>query len=157
ARGPRSDYEHERWTRVKISDWWTIGLLATFLAAATPSPCLALNESTHRLVNREAGISSKLDDTLRSNLAIKQGVLTRFRDRNEVQKDVLDWLGEGGIQEDQGSVFQFLVRKARYGRHFHDPLQPWDTAGLSVPIPGQFESSIRWMQRADQDTEAVGG
>ncbi|MGH9894160.1 MAG: hypothetical protein ACREA0_19695, partial [bacterium] len=55
-------------------------------------------------------------------------------------QDVFEWLRVGGVREDSD---------IRFFRHFHDPLQPWETAGLQAVL--QFDSSIRWMQRPDQN------
>src|SRR5437899_2485502 len=63
----------------------------------------------------------------------------------------------GGRQEDEGTWFDVLQRRGRLTRHFHDPLRIWDTAGLQHPVLGPFEASVRWMQRANQGNQAVGG
>jgi hypothetical protein len=92
---------------------------------------LALNESTHELVNRQAAITSTLDSTLKSNLGFAEGLLEKFNGQS-----ALRWLELGGRYEDDG---------LRFLRHFHDPLRPWDRAGL-----GLFSSSVRWMQDPGQ-------
>jgi hypothetical protein len=92
---------------------------------------LALNQSTHEIINRVAAQTSGLDTVLRNNLNLSDGVNQRFRGR-----PVEDWIGEGGIREDDG---------VRFFRHFHDPLKPWANAGLT--FLGQQQSSIHWMQR----------
>src|SRR5262249_25101698 len=56
---------------------------------------------------------------------------------------VVGWIGEGGDREDDN---------IRSLRHFHDPLRPWDSAGLKLG-GARFSSSVRWMQR----NEAVQG
>lgn len=98
----------------------------------------ALNELTHELVNRQAAIASTLDFTLKSNLGLAEGLLEKYNGNS-----VLRWLELGGRLEDAG---------LRFFRHFHDPLEPWDRAGLRL-LGGlvQFDSSIRWMQRGDQE------
>ena len=115
------------------------------------SRALGLNEPTHELVNREAARSSGLDGRLKNTLGFTGGLQEPFQGTT-----ALRWLELGGRYEDQGRFLNLLGGTARYLRHFHDPLQPWDTAGLRL-ITGQFESSVRWMQRADQDMQAVGG
>jgi hypothetical protein len=82
-------------------------------------------------VNEEAARLSDLDSTLRTQFGFSQGLRQTFHG-----KDVLIWLREGGIREDD---------PARFLRHFHDPLKPWADAGLM--FFGQFQSSIHWMQR----------
>jgi hypothetical protein len=127
-----------------------VGSLSLLIVCSFVPDALALNESTHELVNRQAALLSDLDSVLKNGLGF--GI-----DRTFNGQSALRWLELGGRYEDQGSAFQFIFRQARYARHFHDPLQPWDMAGLSKPILGHFESSVRWMQRTDQDTQAVGG
>ncbi len=114
---------------------------------------MALDESTHDLINKQAVEFTQVDGVLRSGLGLPQGVDTSFTDRNGVRKSVVDWLGEGGKREDDGGLFQLILGRARYLRHFHDPLETWDQAGLF----GVFESSLRWMQNPDQAGQAVGG
>lgn len=110
---------------------------------------LALNESTHELVNRQAAIASTLDLTLKSKLGFTEGLLEKFNGNS-----VLRWLELGGRYEDSP-----LCRTAR---HFHDPLQPWATAGLRTKNPliilgcfgTSFPSSVRWAQEPNQ---TIGG
>jgi len=87
------------------------------------TPATALNTDTHEIINEQA---------------VRQST-TGVLDPDEVVagRAAFEWLREGGIREDD---------RIRFLRHFHDPLQPWDGAGLL----GLFESSIRWMQRTDQ-------
>ncbi len=40
-------------------------------------------------------------------------------------------------------------------RHFHDPLQAWDEAGLDLGV-ARYDSSIVWMQRRNQEVDAKG-
>src|SRR6266511_3677798 len=55
-----------------------------------------------------------------------------------------------------GLAWDLALGRARFMRHFHDPLRPWDSAGLPWFLT-RFESSVRWMQRLDQGNQAVGG
>jgi hypothetical protein len=98
----------------------------------------ALNEDTHELVNEAAIPRERLDRALRG-LGLRQGIDEPFQGFTATR-----WMRQGGRMEDDGSI---LLGTARYLRHFHDPLQPWDSAGLKWPILGQHESSVRWMQR----------
>jgi hypothetical protein len=91
----------------------------------------ALNTSTHALVNKAAAQHSLMDRIMRKHLYLQGGLAHVFGG-----KSALDWIAEGGIREDDA---------IRFLRHFHDPLQPWDTAGLDFFV--KFQSSIHWMQR----------
>lgn len=112
------------------------------------SSAFALNESTHRIVNEQAANKSNLKVILPRDLGLTKGLDEIFKARS-----VAAWLGEGGRREDEGT---FFWGTARYLRHFHDPLQPWDKAGLRLFLIGQYESSIRWMQRTNQNAETRG-
>ncbi len=142
---------------MRISDVARATQAITLLAALVTSPALALNEPTHDLINKNAVEFTQVDDLVRNHLGLPQGLDTAFTARDGARKSVVDWLGEGGIQADQGTWLDVLLRRGRLTRHFHDPLQSWDTAGLRHPLLGQFESSVRWMQRTDQRSLAVGG
>ena len=105
-----------------------------FSTIAATGTAHALNVETHSLVNAAASGTTSFDLFLQSDLGFLRGLQEPFRDRS-----VAAWIREGGIREDD------VLLTPRFLRHFHDPLQPWDRAGL-----GEFESSIRWMQRKDQ-------
>jgi hypothetical protein len=92
------------------------------------NPTHALNEPTHDIINQQATRQSNLDRFLRDQLAFEQGIEQSLNGRL-----VIDWLGEGGVREDD---------EARFLNHFHNPLRPWGSAGLFGTNP----SSIRWMQ-----------
>jgi hypothetical protein len=94
----------------------------------------ALNVETHSLVNAAASGTTAFDLFLRGDLGLLRGLQESFQG-----KSVFAWIGEGAIREDD------MFPTPRFLRHFHDPLKPWDKAGL-----GEFDSSIRWMQRNDQ-------
>lgn len=112
--------------RITLLGTVTLWLLATFASQAE-----ALNTDSHRIINLSAGGDHvAFDALLKFQLGFLRGARERFQGRR-----VMDWLGEGGVREDDG---------ARFFRHFHDPLQPFDTAGLRL-LGLQFDSSIRWM------------
>ncbi len=110
-------------------------LLALALAGLDGAPAVALNEPTHELVNQEAARYSEFHDLLGRRLGFLRGFQEPLRGQ-----EVIEWLRAGGRREDGG---------LRFLRHFHDPLRPWDTAGLQTPVA--VESSIRWMQQAQQE------
>jgi hypothetical protein len=62
----------------------------------------------------------------------------------------VDWIGLGGIAEDQYDGNTTIGGLTRSARHFHTPRLPWDRSGLAIgPLP-RFESSLRWAQLLDQ-------
>lgn len=122
---------------------------------------VALNERTHEIVNEQAAKQSGLNQILNDQLGFPKGVEEPVRGR-EGERLVFQWIREGGKREDdQGGPGGFILRESRFFRHFHDPLfqadgsgrGPWDQAGLT--FLGQHESSIRWMQRMNQDVLAA--
>src|SRR5574341_91138 len=128
-------------------------IVISLLTGLVYRPSLALNEPTHELVNERAGATSGLDQVLREQLGLSGGIKEPFNG-----KEVRQWLREGGTREDAGSYWDQATGKARSYRHFHDPLLPWDRAGLSyspplLPQVLKFESSVRWAQRTDQNAQ----
>jgi hypothetical protein len=111
----------------------------------------ALNQPTHKIVNREAALVSGVDVILKEQLGIVNGL-------EEVLfgESALEWLALGGDHEDDGTRFDIVTGRGRFFRHFHDPrTESWETAGLRFGLV-QYESSARWMQRTDQ-SQAAGG
>ncbi len=129
----------------------------------------AFEDRTHEAINLHAAQLARihqmpLDAFLKRETGLVQGLQTRFRDDRGATNDGpqintgLDWLRLGGMSEDRP-----LCRTAR---HFHDPLQPWSSAGLipSDPVSSNFiallcrgssfPSSVLWAQDRQQD---VGG
>jgi hypothetical protein len=137
----------------------TVASSALLVLAGAPT-VHAFNESTHRAINAQAGQGSQLDATLRNSLGFLFGADTPIRDRNGTTNvnglvnSALDWVVLGGVKEDDPYC--------RAARHFHDPLQPWDTAGLRTLNPfivgacsaQTYASSVRWGQDANQ---SIGG
>ena len=120
-----------------------MGLTVAFLSGSVS----ALNTSTHRLVNRLAAQRSTVFDThLRANLGFRGGLATGLK-HGSTRLTIQDWLEEGGAREDD---------RLRFLRHFHDPRQPRETAGLDLAI-GRYSSAMRWMQDPNQGGVSVGG
>ena len=117
------------------------------IAGASTATTLALSTSTHVLVNREAARHSAIfDDYLRRSLGFPDGRTSALRAGGERLR-IEDWLGRGGAREDD--LLRFL-------RHFHDPLEPWESAGLDLGVV-RHSSSVRWMQQPDQRGTSAGG
>ncbi len=131
---------------------WRWAVVAAMLASLHAGTSLALNEQTHELINEQAAETSQLDSVLKEQLGLPDGTATRFKENR-----VLQWIRLGGRLEDEGTLWEMLRGKARFFRHFHDPLQPWDQAGLKFLFFPRFQSSIRWAQRTDQSRETGHG
>ena len=129
----------DNWIRTCV----LLALSVTFLSASVS----ALNTSTHRLVNRRAVQTSiAFEAHLRGGLGFSRGLTTVLR-HGSTRLTVQDWIEEGGEREDD---------RLRFLRHFHDPLQPLETAGLDLGI-GRYPSSVRWMQDPNQGGISTGG
>jgi hypothetical protein len=107
------------------------------------TPVAGLNTDTHRIVNRRATEFSKaFAEHLRNKAGFREGIETQLRGRT-----IREWVEEGGIREDDW---------LRFLRHFHDPLKPWDVAGLDLSLD-RHDSSVRWMQEPHQGDLDTGG
>jgi hypothetical protein len=107
----------------------------------------ALNTSSHIVIN-EAAIRQNpaFETVLRRSLGFPDGRLTTLRSNGESLR-IQEWVGRGGEREDD--LLRFL-------RHFHDPLKPWDSAGLDFVVD-RHDSSVRWMQERSQGDLDTGG
>lgn len=140
-----------------------VHLLVTLFASTS---VVALNVPTHRLINREAATTTAVGDSFdvatRESLGLVNGVASVLRGADGRSLSIAEWLAEGGEREDDGVRFS---TKARFYRHFHNPLLPWTEAGLRTRypfhlLPHQYTSSLRWMQTESQATDdggATGG
>jgi len=64
----------------------------------------------------------------------------------EEKANVVEWIKKGGTDEDGTSDYLFMdLLEGRYFRHFHDPLKPWNQAGLTLTVPDS-KSSLLWAQ-----------
>jgi len=105
---------------------------------------LAFNTATHVLMTQAAGTSSSLNTSLKTDLQFPNGVNQTIQGFT-----ILRWLGFGAEHEDDGSAADFFDLGARSYRHFHDPTQPWNNAGLQIALFPPLESSVLWMQEDD--------
>ncbi|MFQ5989698.1 MAG: hypothetical protein ACE5K9_07270, partial [Candidatus Methylomirabilales bacterium] len=127
-----------------------IAIVSILFKLMDANSAMALNETTHAIINEQAARQSRpnkpgLNQILKNELGFPQGIEEPLRGR-----EVFEWLREGGIREDSPIC--------RTTRHFHDPLQPWESAGLRtfnpiivVPCGGSsFPSSVHWAQEPNQ-------
>jgi hypothetical protein len=131
-------------------------LVPMMLIMGGASPAPALNEPTHEIINEQAVRRSPvLDTVLKDQLGVPEGINRIVSGIVQGRVETLPiwrWLRRGGTLEDSGTDLEAFTGRARYFRHFHDPLRPWDQSGLNYR-GRRYESSIRWAQRRDQDLE----
>lgn len=112
-------------------------------ALALAGSVSAYDIQTHRELGTLALGMSGVDGVLRSELGAPEGVLASF---GGVSVAVI--VHDAAGRED--------IPFWRSLNHFHDPIQPWDSAGLRVG-PLQAESSVRWGQNPVQASGFGGG
>jgi hypothetical protein len=115
------------------------------LVGLLPSPARAYEPDTHLEIGRRAaapGVSS-LDVVLKWDLGFRDGAGETFGNRS-----VIGLVGHGARLED--------VPFTRALNHFHNPLEPWDNAGLRTPLGGG-QASVRWQQSPTQNSAVLGG
>lgn len=114
-------------------------------------------KETHRAINEYAAQRAidifSLDSYLKSKLGFLKGT-------DEIIEgiEVYKWLGDGGEKEDEpDSLLRTVANQGRSNNHFHNPLLPWNEAGLNDTVLGiryTGQSSILWSQNPDQN---IGG
>lgn len=118
-------------------------LVVVFLLTLTVTAALAYDGETHGDINKNIAeitdTNSKDLNSYLKNLGFDDGIKTIFCvETTDCITDVRVWLSLGGEQEDEPLYF-------RSQNHFHNPLNPWDEAGLDhLLFSGQ--SSIIWSQ-----------
>jgi len=123
----------------------TANALLAFIVS-TAGQAVAFEVATHRTINEAAAIdSASLDPFLVHHAGLARGLIEPLKG-----SQVIQWIGLGGVLEDQFQGSETLGGILRSSRHFHNPLLPWDRSGLDIPLLPRFESSVRWAQRADQ-------
>lgn len=112
-------------------------LLLNVLFVAQPQhSCLSYDsEVVHPNVNQAAVYKSNLDLFMKRQLGFMGGIRTKIDD-----EEALMWFREGGKIEDNAP---------NWLNHFHDPLKPWDNAGLDLPGLVPELSSLVWAQLSD--------
>ena len=118
-------------------------LLVLFIFTIYESVLAWDNKVTHRDLSKYASDSSILRscnnaqdqncDYLK-NLGLDKGLIDILEwDGSSTIKQgkIEDWLREGAYLEDAGNNWQGFTGAARYTNHFHNPLKPWDNAGLT--------------------------
>ena len=109
------------------------------------------NKKTHRDLSKiaaEQSVLSKSKSNYLKNLGFKDELLESFK-WNGNEKYVIDWLQEGADLEDKGSPLFPVLGTSRSVNHFHNPLKPWNIAGLDdtvLKFRYTGESSLLWSQ-----------
>ena len=101
------------------------------------------DDPTHRAIAKRAVESSVLPSYLSNQLGFRTGIRELILDQA-----VVDRIVNGAQSED------YPVARVRH--HFHNPLQPWSQAGLTVG--GQLgQSSVLWNQQPNQSSFSGAG
>ena len=116
----------------------------------------AWNEETHMNLSQYAAENSILElsqGNYMSKLGYENGINEKFLWNNKMQ-EIFKWIREGAFFEDAGSNRDAITGRARFTNHFHNPLKPWDSAGLSDLQSG--ESSLKWAQDSAKQSVSIG-
>ncbi len=116
----------------------------------------AWNEDTHKNLSKIAADKSMLglSDNYLNKVGIENGLDEKFKWDGKTLKGK-EWVEDGAFFEDAGSKWDAITGKARYANHFHNPLKPWDSAGLSDLQNG--ESSLLWAQDSTKQAVSIKG
>src|SRR4030042_3210030 len=118
------------------------------------------NEKTHQDLSEVASYKSIIGTTnYLKNIGLKEGLLHLLK-LSAKQQEIYKWIREGVFLEDAGNIVDLSLGRARSYNHFHNPLKPWDIAGLNdyyivpnpyppfIPITYSMsgESALMWAQ-----------
>ena len=114
------------------------------------SDAWAFDVETHGNLNRRAAELSAVDNSLKTRLGLVDGLVHRVNG-----EQVREWIRKGGAAEDEFLGSEKLGALFRSRHHFHNPLLPWDQAGLNStsvcpPFVLRGEASVSWAQNRDQ-------
>ncbi len=131
--------------------------LMALIFSLLASEVLPLTKEMHQAINEEIAARTinkfSLNDYLNNQLGFTEGINDFLQNDSETHR-VYKWLGIGGFREDEPeSPLRYATNTARNNRHFHDPLENWDNAGLHTVV-FTAQSSLMWSQNQNQD---VGG
>lgn len=133
---------------MSLAVWIRIYLAGLILAAAADAS--AFKTDTHQKLNNKAAVASNLDTYLKEQLGVGNDLEETFK-----EKKVREWIELGGEAEDEFLSIELIGAALRSRHHFHNPLLPWDQAGLNAtsvcpPFFLSGEASIRWAQDSNQ-------
>ena len=121
-------------------------LCAALVVSMEARIATAYEPETHREIAIQAAQPDGITDrVLKDDLDVKDGVKQVLLGQRLTLQELV---GEGAFSEDS---------RLRYRNHFHNPLLPWDRAGLDLPLFPRFQSSVVWQQNRDQDGFFIGG
>lgn len=132
-------------------------IVTGFFAISLNQKVFAWNEETHKNLSQYAAENSILElsqSNYMSKLGYENGINEKFLWNNKMQ-EIFKWIRDGAFFEDAGSKWDAIIGKARFNNHFHNPLKPWDSAGLSDLQSG--ESSLLWAQDSMKQSVSIGG
>jgi hypothetical protein len=133
---------------MKMKRTWCC-LAASIIVFIQAGTAFSWETSTHKKMNLSALNVDYWFDSYLMEMFIDNPLTGNYNDLNSMvnRKMVAQWIQEGGAAEDSAG---------RYINHFHDPLMPWDRAGLNVLLFPRALSSVVWAQlpRNEQGTYA---
>jgi len=120
-------------------------IILTLIFSSTTKSIAYDTDNVHPLINDNALLQSNVNNYFKTQLGFVNGIKEVFKN-----KRITEWIKEGAKLEDE------TVCRSR--NHFHDPLKPWDSAGLNNIAVNTFcfsigedfsvDSSIIWAQKS---------
>lgn len=102
----------------------------------------AYDGDVHYKINESAVQFSQLDSVLKVQLGVAEGKNTELTKAEET-KQIIAWIAYGGEAEDFGWYGKYDIPRSRAFNHFHDPLKPWNEAGLDDPFSSIYIANYR--------------
>jgi len=106
------------------------------------------NEKTHKDLSSFAADNSVLSRT-KGDYLLNFGFteeLDQLFKWNNIEKTAKEWIRDGAYDEDAWTGVTVMLATSRWTNHFHNPLKPWEEAGLTDIQTGK--SSLLWAQDA---------
>lgn len=126
-----------------MRNYWFLLLIITILIQMS-SVGFSLEKPTHSAINdkivQSVSNGFSFDSFLKNNLGFADGKISYLNG-----KRAFEWIAEGGITEDEPMY-------TRSRNHFHNPLLPWDQAGLYKTWDFDLftgQSSALWVQNQE--------
>jgi len=140
----------------------TIGIMLFILLGFTFNNALSWDdETTHKQLSEYAANNSVLGKTKGNylkNLGYDDALDTIFK--WGIENSVRNWLQEGAELEDASDPFFPVSGTTRSLNHFHNPIKPWNQAGLDDWVSALHYtgiSSLLWAQDGTSQQNVIGG
>ena len=134
---------------MKTYAFFAATLLATLVLVGPQA--YAWLEPTHELMSEHAALNSAVGNTdVTTRIGLTEG-LNETLQLEGTKWSASKWIKKGANLEDSTAWYEYVANRSRSNNHFHNPLQPWDHAGLDNLFTG--ESALLWSQDRSKQSE----